>query len=234
MLSEELASDATPSVNIAAGQAISDPAGNRLTRGGLATAIAVNDGIAPIFTVTLSGGSGTGEGNEASDKLTNKAMTITVASDEEINSTPSITVVCSNIGWDSDDPADGENDKGLSDFTGARSGPLSNSSANFSVPASYMCGDDATVIRPQQVQSFSRPGLEWEYQWQNFSGDKALSDGKLTVVAYGRDRKSYASLQKRSTPTTPAASDTHSWGVATAEFNFDITAPDLTPTPGDR
>ena len=233
LLSEELASDATPSVNIAAGQAITDPAGNRLTRGGLATAIAVNDGIAPIFTVTLSGGSGTGEGNEASDKLTNKAMTITVASDEEINSTPSITVVCSNIGWDGDDPADGENDKGLSDFTGARSGPLTNSSANFSVPASYMCGDDATVIRPQQVQSFSRPGLEWEYQWQNFSGDKALSDGKLTVVAYGRDRKSYASLQKRSTSTTPAPSDTHSWGVATAEFNFDITPPDLTPTPGE-
>ncbi len=232
LLAEELASDATPSVNIAAGQAISDPAGNRLTRGGLATAVAVNDGIAPKFTVTLSGGSGTGEGNEASDKLTNKAMTITVASDEEINSTPSITVVCSNIGWDSDD-ADSENDKGLSDFTGDRSGPLSNSSANFSVPASYMCGDDATVIRPQQVQSFSRPGLEWEYQWQNFSGDKALSDGKLTVVAYGRDRKSYASLQKRSTPTTPAASDTHSWGVATAEFNFDITEPELTATPGD-
>ena len=231
LLAEELASDATPSVNIAAGQAISDPAGNRLTRGGLATAVAVNDGIAPIFTVTLSGGSGTGEGAEASDKLTNKAMTITVASDEEINSTPSITVVCSNIGWDSND--DGENDKGLSNFTGDRSGPLSNSSANFAVPASYMCGDDATVIRPQQVQSFSRPGLEWEYQWQNFSGDKALSDGKLTVVAYGRDRKSYASLQKRSTPTTPAASDTHSWGVATAEFNFDITEPELTPTPGD-
>ncbi len=237
LLGEELASDATPSVHIATGQAISDPAGNRLTRGGLTTeggAIAVNDGIAPKFTVTLSGGSGTGEGNEASDKLTNKAITITVASDEEINSTPSLSVVCSNIEWDSDDD-DAENDKGLSDFTGARSGPIvDRSSAVFDQPA-FDCGDveDAQDRLVQQVQTFSRPGLEWEYQWQNFSDRKMMPNGKLTVVAYGRDRQSYASLQDRDPPTTPAANDTYSWGVATAEFNFDTDPPDLTPTPGD-
>ncbi|MYF79118.1 MAG: hypothetical protein F4180_04340 [Chloroflexi bacterium] len=237
LLGEELASDATPSVHIASGQAILDPAGNRLTRGGLATAggpIEVNDGIAPILTVTLSGGSGTGEGNEASDKLTNKAMTITVASDEEVNSTPSLAVVCSNIEWDSND--DDENDKGLSDFTGARSGPIKGqSSDNFDQPA-IDCGEleDAQDRLVEPLQTFSRPGLEWEYQWQNFGERKMMPNGKLTVVAYARDRQSYASPQGRNPATTPAANDTYNWGVATAEFNLDTEAPDLDPTPGNK
>ena len=242
LLSDELASDATPSVQVATGQSVLDPAGNRLTRGGQ-DAFDVNDGISPILSVSLSGGSGTGEGNEAADKLTNKAMTITVTSDEEINSTPSITVVCSNIKW-TEGTGDKEQEKGLAEFTGDRSGPLMKASANFALdnssadaaytPATkYMCGDDTKEILPQQVQSFSRPGLEWEYQWHNFTGDKALSDGKLTVVAYGRDRQSYASLMKRADGKTPNNSDSYSWGVATAEFNFDTTKPKLAPTPGD-
>ena len=230
LLGEELASDATPSVRIASGESVSDPAGNRLTRGGM-SAFDVKDGIAPKFTVTLSGGSGTGTDGEAANMLTNKAMTITITADEEINSTPSITVVCSNIGWDADD--DGENEKDLGSFTGDRSGPLDKSSAVFPTPETYMCGDSTTAVRPQQVQSFSRPDLEWEYQWQNFSGDKALSDGKLTVVAYGRDRKSFASLKNRATDGSANAADTYNWGVNTAEFNFDITKPVLTPTPGN-
>jgi hypothetical protein len=233
MLSEELASDATPSVRIATGKSVLDPAGNRLTRGGM-DALEVNDGIAPQLTVTLSGGSGTGEGNEASDKLTNEAMTIAIASDEPISGTPSITVVCSNIAWDSDDD-DKKNDKGLSDFTAARSGALMKDSAAFDTPSEYGCGgDDAkNDISPQQVQAFSRPGLEWEYQWQNFSGDKELKDGKLTVVAYGRDRQSYASLTDRRIGDPPASKDSYSWGVGTAEFTFDQTEPVLTSTPGD-
>ena len=149
--------------------------------------------------------------------------------------------MCSNIKW-TEGTGDDAQEKDLSEFTGDRSGPLMKSSANFdldnsstSSPATtYMCGDDTTAVRPQQVQSFSRPGLEWEYQWQNFSGDKALSDGKLTVVAYGRDRQSYASPQKRGSDGAPVANDTYNWGVATAEFNFDITNPELTPTPGDK
>ena len=107
---------------------------------------------------------------------------------------------------------------------------LDNSSTDSTyTPATmYMCGDDTTAVLPQQVQSFSRPGLEWEYQWQNFSGDKALKDGKLTVVAYGRDRQSYASLKDREGDgKTPRSADSYSWGVATAEFNFDITKPKL-------
>ncbi len=225
LLSEELASDATPSVHIAAGESVSDPAGNRLTRGGLTTAVEVKDGIAPKLTVTLSGGSGTGEGNEASDKLTGKAMTITVASDENIQSTPSITVVCSNIAWDSDDD-DTENDKLLADFTSARSGPIKDRPTALFTQPNFDCGDTKDRV-VQQVQTFSRPGLEWEYQWQNFSDKKMLPDGKLTVVAYGRDRQSYASLGAERVNGTPAPNDSYNWGVATVEFNYDTTKPKL-------
>ncbi len=233
LLGEELASDATPSVRIAADKSVSDPAGNRLTRGGM-SAFDVKDGIAPKFTVALSGGSGTGTDAEAADMLTNKAMTITITADEEINSTPSIAVVCSNIGWDSDTTDDNnENDKDLSSFTGLRSGPLTTSSAVFPTPETYMCGDSTTKVRPQQAQSFSRPGLEWEYQWENFPGDKALGDGKLTVVAYGRDRKSFGSLKTRAADGSANAADTYNWGVSTSEFNYDTTNPVLTPTPGN-
>ena len=233
LLGEELASDATPSVRIAADKSVSDPAGNRLTRGGM-SAFDVKDGIAPKFTVALSGGSGTGTDAEAADMLTNKAMTITITADEEINSTPSIAVVCSNIGWDSDTTdANNENDKDLSSFTGLRSGPLTTSSAVFPTPETYMCGDSTTKVRPQQAQSFSRPGLEWEYQWENFPGDKALGDGKLTVVAYGRDRKSFGSLKHRAADGSANAADTYNWGVSTSEFNYDTTKPVLTPTPGN-
>ena len=243
LLSQELASDATPSVRIAADKSISDLAGNRLTRGGM-TAFDVKDGIAPKLAVTLSGGTGTGTGAEAPDKLTNKAMTITVAADEEINTTPSITVVCSNMKW-TEGTGDDAEEKGLSEFTADRSGPLMEPSADFPLDNSsqddpkyspaimFMCGDSTVEVRPQQVQSFSRPDLQWEYQWQNFGSDKALSDGKLTVVAYGRDRKSFASLKNRAPDGSPNVADTYNWGVATAEFNFDITKPKVIPTPAN-
>ena len=229
LLNEELASDATPSVDLASGQSVYDPAGNRLSSGEL-SAFEVKDGIAPKLTVILSGGSGTGEGEEAADKLTNKAITITVIADEEISSTPLISVVCSNIKW-TEGTGDDKKEMGLSDFTSARSGPIKDrASANFDQP-DFDCGDmeDAKGRQIQQVQTFSRPGLQWEYQWQNFSDQKELPDGKLTTVAYGRDRQSYASLKERS-GSTEAASDTYNWGVATAEFNFDTTKPSLNAT----
>ena len=185
LLDNELASNATPSVRVAAGQSITDPAGNRYTRGD-AAAFDVKDGIAPKLTVTLSGGSGTGTGGEASDMLTNKStgMIIRVGSDEEIQNTPSLTVVCSNINW-SESGTGSAVQKDLSEFTGDRSGPLMDASAVFALDDSssektytattqFMCGDNTTKRNLQQVQTFSRPGLEWEYQWQDFSGDRSL------------------------------------------------------------
>ena len=235
LLDEELASDATPMVDIASGQWVSDPAGNRLT-GGDQDPFEANDGISPVITVSLSGGSGSGEGDEGPAKLTKNSIIVTIGADEEINSTPSLVVVCSNIAYDSDD-ADAENDKELSDLVGSRSGALGNSSANFGSPESYDCGNDYKGVNLQQAQSYSRPGLEWEYQWVNFSGTKALKDGKLTVVAYARDRQQYkdatADDATRRIGTPELADDTYNWGSATAEFRYDTMLDDPSPTPGE-
>ena len=231
LLGSELASDATPTIKIASGKSISDPAGNQLLSGAELTmdgktVVEAKDGIAPKLTVALSGGSGSGEGKEGPDQLTNKAITVMITSDEEIHTTPAITVVCSNIKWTVTD-SDGDTEtKGLSDFTGARSGAQDEDTAAFEEPTMFGCGEDAAEdIGQQQVKSFSRPGLEWEFQWQNFPDPKDLPDGKLTVVAYGRDRRQYMNLKKE---------DQYNWGLATAQFNLDTTKPVLMSTPADR
>ena len=249
LLSEELASDATPSVDIGSGKWVSDPAGNRLT-GGDQAAFDVKDGITPKITVALSGGSGSGEGDEGPSKLTDESgIIVTIASDEEINSTPSLAVVCSNVGWDSDlSDTDTELDKGLSDLVNSRSGGLTESSADFTTQikdasgmtadlAMYNCGSGAGsyTFSLQQVQSYSRPGLSWEYQWVNFDDEKALQDGNLTVVAYARDRQSYTSLDAvapvRSIDDSPTPANTYNWGAGTAEFRYDTVLADPDPTP---
>ena len=237
LLESELASDAKPYVDIADGEWVSDPAGNRLT-GGKQAPFEANDGISPVLTVTLSGGSGTGEGAEGPGSLTNKAITATITADEEISATPSLVVVCSNIMWDSD-PTDTNTDpdKSLSDVSSQRSGAIKDrGSANFVdtekpnlYGQSFMCGDDE--VQMQRLQSYSRPGLSWEYEWVNLPGDHALGDGKLTVVAFARDRQSFASLKTRENSGTANAPDTFNWGASTVEFRYDTTlnAPDPTP-----
>ena len=184
LLDQELSSDATPAVDIvASSQWVADPAGNRLT-GGKQAPFEVNDGITPQLTVALSGGSGTGEGDESPSKLTGNSIIITIGTDEEINATPSIVVVCSDIGWDSDDD-DTENDKALSDSGRARSQAVDLGQV---VPTSSLKPGAATdvAIRTltaaalttrlamQQVQSYSRPGLAWEFQWVNFSDPQGV------------------------------------------------------------
>ena len=163
LLASELASDARPYVDIDSGQWVSDPAGNRKT-GGDQDPFEVKDGITPVLSVALSGGSGSGEGDEGPSKLTKDTIIVTISADEEINATPSLVVVCSDIGWDGDTTDDDdENDKGLSDLVGMRSGAIKDrGSANFT-SFTYSCGDDTVEMQP--VQSYSRPGLTWEYQW---------------------------------------------------------------------
>ena len=228
LLESELASDARPFVDIASGQWVSDPAGNRRT-GGDQDPFEAKDGITPVLTVTLSGGSGSGEDAEGPSKLTNDSIIATISADEEISSTPSLAVVCSNIGWD---PEDGENTKDLDSLIGARSGGLTNGSANFVDPDVYDCG--YKPVRPvdlQQLQSYSRPGLTWEYEWVNFTGKRKLEDGKLSVVAYARDRQSYASLGAKRVDGDPAQPDTYNWGATTVEFRYDTTLNDPGATP---
>ena len=64
-LEDELASDATPIVGIADGEEIEDLAGNSTNKPKLGF-VQIKDGIAPRLTVTLSGGSGLGTGDEGS------------------------------------------------------------------------------------------------------------------------------------------------------------------------
>ena len=221
LLSEELASDATPVVDITTNEWVSDPAGNRLT-GGEQTGFDAKDGIIPVLSVTLGGGSGSGEGDEGPTKLTMNSIVVSIDADEEINSTPSLVVLCSNIGWGDD------NANGLSDLVDARSGDLEKSSATFDVdgPATYDCKyDDERQVKLVELQSYSRPGLTWEYQWVNLSDkDEKLNDGKLTVVAYARDRRSFESLD---------GEKKYNWGAATAEFRFDDTINEPGSVPGD-
>ena len=229
LLNEELASDATPMIDIASGEWVADPAGNRLT-GGDQASFDLSDGIAPKITVSLSEGSGTGEGDEGPSKLTENLIVVTIEADEDINTTPSLVVVCSNIGWGRDRVAAepvAENDKGLSDLVNLRSsGARESSSADFGDPQTYDCGSDQLDVDIQQAPSYSRPGLTWEYQWANFSGSKMLQDGNLTVVAYARDRRSYDNLND--------GAKRYNWGAGTAEFQYDNTLDHPESTPDDE
>ena len=244
-LESELASDAKPYVDIVSGKWVTDPAGNRLT-GGDQAPFQANDGITPKLTVTLSGGSGSGEGAEGPSQLTRNSIVISVEADEEINSTPSLVVVCSNIMWDANitDEND-ERDKELDDLVSARSGGRDESSASFTNAAEFDCGTGENRQKDvglQQVQTYSRPGLSWEYEWVNFAKPKKLNDGKLTVVAYARDRQSYAPLldkdgkaKTRKIDDTAIEKTKYSWGASTKEFRLDtvLNDPDSTPDNGD-
>ena len=104
-LDEELASDARPTLSITDGREVEDLAGNILSsaehilaaNGERVNSFKVKDGILPVFTLTLSGGSGTGTGGESAAMLTNEAIDIAIESDEDINGAPKVSVVCSNI-----------------------------------------------------------------------------------------------------------------------------------------
>ena len=90
-LANELASDATPMIDIVAGQGVEDMAGN-FTGGNEPLATVNNkevqtfdakDGIAPVLSVSFSGGSGKGTGDEGPDKLTKDRIVVHVTADEE-------------------------------------------------------------------------------------------------------------------------------------------------------
>jgi hypothetical protein len=83
----DLVSNETPRVDLQ--DTVLDLAGNSTTN---ASAPALGDGIRPNLTVTLSGGSGTGTGDEGPAQLTKQTMVIRVASDEPLSSAPTVTI----------------------------------------------------------------------------------------------------------------------------------------------
>ncbi len=198
-LGAELSSDATPEVSIASGMAVEDMAGNE-TGSNEMSSFEVSDGISPVLTVSLSDGSG-------GDALTKDNITIDIDSDENLQSAPRIDVVCNSLAYGDNKDVDDH----IADRAAHTSGDVSANGAT-----EYMCGDAAFTLR--QVSALSRPGNNWEYVWSKTSNDD-LPDGKVTVVAYARDRSNY----------TGSGGTLHNWGAASAVFTLDtaLKLPDL-------
>ncbi len=228
-IEEELAPDATPKVDLAAGQSISDRAGNESTDRRL-DGIELSDGILPTFTVTLSGGTGLNEDTdgEGPSELTKGQMTISISANEAIQGSPKFAVVCSNLTWG----ADADNNVGK--FASNRTNALTSAKFNAAAPNDThnnkpATGDDTRTMCPDHVKDAStagdtktyfdvavtsalaRPGNNWEYQWSNLSADQMLEDGKLSVIVWGRDRSSYK-----------AGKETlYNYSASTANFVYD-------------
>ena len=210
-LDEELKSDARPTLSVTEGREIEDLAGNILSwQEEDAEAFEVQDGILPVFTLTLSGGSGTGVGSEGPSKLTNAAMDIAIASDEDINGAPTVAAVCSGI-------AIGEDDD-LGDYIGNRTGY----SADTKDEGMWLCGGAEKPDDFRESASLSRPGNNWIYAWRNASSDataRHLNDDQLVIVVWGRDRSEYQ--DRTSAEEKPVTNQ--NWGSQTIKFVLDST-----------
>ncbi|MXX92378.1 MAG: hypothetical protein F4Y63_02845 [Chloroflexi bacterium] len=232
-LDSELASDATPMVDIVNGEKVEDMAGNE-TFGREQDEFEAKDGISPRLTVTLSGGSGSGTGNEGPEKLTKDTITIHVSSDEALSGNPRIAAVCSSLAWKTGgtpsvsgsvaENASGVVNHDIDDFVAAHNGSFSGKpeiETNMTSPRTgsapsyqFTCGYDANPdddfeddFQWSDVPSRSRPGENWDSLWENQTGAlQKLQDGAVTAVAFARDRSSYSK---------------QNWGSASAEFTLD-------------
>lgn len=219
-LRDELPSDARPTVAIAAGQEVTDRADNVTTAEEL-DPIKANDGIQPVFTVELSGGSGTGTGGESASGLTKNTINVRITSDEDITGAPRIAVVCSNLQWRDDDK-----DKKLSDYVDARSGSLSRTPDPID---GVTCGAPKPAGDPENAEnaltitetsSLSRPGNVWEYVWRNLDDEANVPDGSVTAVVWGRDRDNYTYYTLDNEDDSYGVSF-NNWSATTAGFRFD-------------
>ena len=244
-LGSELASDATPKIDIMQGEKVEDMAGNE-TFGREVDEFEAKDGISPRLTVTLSGGSGSGTGDEGPTKLTKDKITVHVSSDEALQNSPRIIVVCSSLRWNEGGDKDTlgrvfENAIGsrhdVDDFVANRSGsfarkpvdgnlvttkPRSSNTDAAGETYGYTCNYDGNDDNFEdnfvltEAGSQSRPGENWDYTWQNPSGDTRMLRGDsglgaLTAVAFARDRSKHG----------PEDAELENWGSASAEFTLD-------------
>ena len=206
-LEEALAPDATPKVELASGQSISDLAGNESTSRRL-DGIELSDGILPTFTIELSGGTGLNDDidGEGPSELTNDQMNIVITSDEAIQGAPSFAVVCDNLTWGDDE------DNNVSKFASNRTGAFTSTGITEAAPM----GADATMCGVGEfdvatTSALSRPGNRWEYQWSNLSGTQMVDNGDLSVIVWGRDRSSYEN----------ADGTVYNYSASTAGFTYD-------------
>ena len=229
-LASELASDARPTIDIASGEKVEDMAGNE-TFGREVDAFKVHDGISPKLTITLSGGSGSGTGDEGPGKLTKDRITIHVSADEKLLGGARLAVVCSTLLYNTHATdasfvlgAKGVVDHNIDDFVKGLSGQFSQkpkvdaaagttkkSAASGSDSYKYTCGKANNfdgAFTPSDVGA-----LSGQHTWSQTSNDE---DGKFTVVAFASDQ------------STLNDSTLKNWGASTAEFTLDRVLPDPT------
>ncbi len=211
-LAHDLKSDETPYVGIAAGESVRDMAGN-ITSGRELRRFEANDGISPQLTVTLSGGSGLGQGNEGPDQLTNGNITIHVASDEPIQGSPTVIVVCESLSWE--ETVRGRKiEYDVDDFIANRHGAF-NGKPREDSGTRYTCGYGSNDDDPFELTEYTtnaRPGENWETEWRNLrSGSAALENGRLRVVAFARDRSRHVRDGQY----------VQSWGATSNNFSLD-------------
>lgn len=216
-LRNELASEATPIMGIAEGEEIEDLAGNSTNRRKLGF-VQIKDGIAPRLTVTLSGGSGLGTGDEGPGRLTNDSMDIQITSDEPLQGAPRVVVVCDALSWTENDGSTTVS-RDIDDFIANRRGPHPRTPGE-PTGTNYTCGydvdgdgEDDPFVLTEDFGLF-RPVKNWRSTWQNRQSESPkLHDGKLVVVVYARDRSGYERFGETVT----------NWATATAGFGLDTT-----------
>ena len=243
-LASELASNATPTIDIASGQKVEDMAGNE-TFGKEQDAFEAKDGISPKLTVTLSGGSGSGTGDEGPGKLTKDQITVNVSSDEMLQGAPRISVVCSTLTWyegDAEPPIEGSSgltQKDIDDFVDNRSGAsatdphdtgdkprmtqpkTSKTVATANNKYEYTCGYDVNkdkfddeFVIVTPATALARPGENWEYTWK-----RPTTPGN-TFLSDG-SLTVVAHARDRSRYEHGAKTNVQNWGSASAEFTLD-------------
>ena len=253
-LGSELASDATPKIDIAQSQKVEDMAGNE-TFGKEQDEFEAKDGISPKLTITLSGGSGGGSGKEGPDKLTKDQITINVSSDEEMQGAPKVVVVCSSLRWNEGDASaiEGSSDltgQDIDDYVDNRSGafvgdpederkvetkPKGTKSDATGKTFEYTCGydenddkfdDDFVIGTPSSA--LARPGENWDYTWKKPSG----------TPGHGSQAFKDGSLtvvvfgHDRSRYDHVDKTNVQNWGSASAEFTLDTDLKDPTQDGG--
>ncbi len=234
-LDEELASDATPTLSLTEGREVEDLAGNILSstehileaNSERVSSFKVNDGILPVFTLTLSGGSGTGAGGEGPDKLTKETIDIAIESDEDINGAPKVSVVCSNIKFNEADGSSlAKDDKDnvivydLGRFEANRMGYDADTDLERNGGCGSAASDADSAMTFIESSSLSRPGNNWVYAWRN----RELPDGGLTVVVWGRDRGGFDYYKTGdASPCDAADNSCDNYGSETAAFTLDTT-----------
>jgi len=236
-LTADLKTSETPKVGLASGHRIEDLAGNQLHAREVSESVEVHDGLPPTLTVTLSGGSGTGEGKESSSRLTDETIQVTVSSDERL-SEAHFAVLCPQFTYQ---PATGSGSSTTAradtdDYIEARSGSLVGGKPS-SAPGGVKCGTVDKELTETRMRIVNERTNTWVDTW---SDPDSLADGELTVVVYARDRSDY-----RLDPLDEDQDLSENWTAVTAKFTYDTVlnplvvrnekeSGEVVPAPGDK